>query len=231
VTMGTKIVRICLTAILAFAVSRLVSGLLFFVLWPALYWGWAYLGRRRAAYGLTTLLWNPEKQSPAVPVVMNGSGPRRIIRAIGFTIAALTVAGVALVLTSIESDRRKAKESRATVQEGMTVGEVLHSVSAGAFLLANSDAPKTDPNHPRALNLAPGSESGKFLYFDDGLRKDREISEPEALALLHQRLDDGYPWRFEYFFAGSSMEHFSFKVVFDKDGRVRDVTPLFGSFE
>ena len=64
-TMGTKIVRICLTAILAFAVSRLVSGLLFFVLWPALYWGWAYLGRRRAAYGLTTLLWNPEKQSPA----------------------------------------------------------------------------------------------------------------------------------------------------------------------
>jgi hypothetical protein len=27
------------------------------------------------------------------------------------------------------------------------------------------------------------------------------------------------------------LEHFSFKVVFDKDGRVRDVTPLYGSFE
>jgi len=229
--MGTKIVRICLSALLAFAIARPVFGLLFFVLWPAFYWGWDYLGRQRAAHGLSTPLWNPEKKSPAAPVAKNRSGLRQLIRAIGIATGALTVAGILLTFGIIVSNERKAKEARSKVQEGMTVGEVLHSVSAGPFLWANSDAPETDSANPRALNLAPGSESGKFFYFDGSLSKDREISEPEALALLHQRLGDGYRWRVEYFFAGTSVEHFSFKVVFDKDGRVRDVTPLYGSFE
>jgi hypothetical protein len=228
--MGMKIARICSTAILAFAVARLVNGLLFLALWPALYWGWSYLGRHRAARGLRTILWNAEKKSPAVLVAKNRSGPQRVVRAIGFTFAAFMVAGLLFVFILIGADLRKAKEARARVQEGMTVGEVLHSASAGAFLWANSDAPQTDPDHPRALNLAPGSEPGKYSYFDSALRRDREISEPEALALLHQRLGDGYSWRVEYFFPGRSMEHFSYKVVFDKDGRVREVTPLH-SFE
>jgi hypothetical protein len=213
--------------LLAFAIATLVFAFfapLFLVLWPAFYWGWDYLGRQRAAHGLRTLLWNGGVKSPAEHIAKARSGLRRVIRAIGFTMAALMVAGFVLRFTSNEFDKRKAREARATVQEGMTVGEVLHSMSAGAFLLANSDAPVIDPDHPPAVNLKPRSESQTFRY------EDHEISESEALALLHRRLGDGYPWRFEFFFVGS-LERFSFHVVFNRDGRVREVTPLYGSFE
>ncbi len=230
-SLGTKIARICLTAISAFAIARLTIGPIFVALWPGLYWGWDCLGRRRAAHGLGTFLWNAEQKSPTAPFSHNRSGLRRVVRIIGFTIAAITLAGVLLVFLSIEFDQRRAKETRAKIQEGMTVKEVLYSTGTGAFLWANSDDPETDLHNPRAVNLAPGSEAGKFIYFDDVLSKNREISAPEVVALFHQRLGDGYPWRVEYFFAGHSLEHFSFKVVFDKDGRVRDVTPLYGSFE
>ena len=229
-TMGTKIVRVCSTAILAFAVARFVNALLFLALWPVLYLSWSDLGRRRAARGLRTILWNEEKKLTSVPIAKNRYELRRAVRAIGFTFAAILVGGLVFDFILIAVDLQKAKEARARVQEGMTVGEVLHLASNGTFLWANSDAPPTDPDHPRALNLAPGSESGKYSYFDSTLRKDREISHPEVLALLHQRLGDGYRWRLEYFFPGRSIEHFSFKVVFDEDGHVREVTPLH-SFE
>ena len=53
---GAKILGICLTAIPALAIAVPVYGLLFVVLWPALYWAWHLLGRRRAARGLKTPL-------------------------------------------------------------------------------------------------------------------------------------------------------------------------------
>lgn len=230
-TLSATILRICLTAILAFPVARLVNGLLFFVLWPGLYWGWGYLGRRRAAQGMRTLLWNAKQDSPRASIAKNHSEIRRVARIVGWTFAAITFAGVVLVLISIESDRQTAKEARAKIHEGMNIGEVLHTTSAAAFLWANADYSETATGRARAVNLAPGSESGTFSYFDDALSKDREITAPEALAILHQRLGDGIPWRVEYFFTGQSLEHFSFKVVFDKDGHVREVTPLYGSFE
>jgi hypothetical protein len=101
-------------------------------------------------------------------------------------------------------------------------------VSGWLVLGASTDVPETDSDHLRALNLLPGSETGKFLYFDRELNKDREIPESEALAFLHLKLGDGYSWRFRYTFISSTPQHFTFKVIFDKDGRVREVTPVYG---
>jgi hypothetical protein len=228
VAIGTKIVGLCLSALLAFAIGKLVFAPLFFVLWPGLYWGWHYLNRRRespdpGAHRLMT-----ERQSLVVVVANRRSGPRRIIRIAGVVVVAWIAASVLLLFIAGGFGQRKAEKARSTVHQGMTMAEVLHSVSGWLVLGASSDAPETDADHLRALNLLPGSETGKFSYFDRALNKDREISESEALAFLHLKLGDGYSWRFRYTFISSTPQHFSFKVVFDKDGRVQEVTPVYG---
>jgi hypothetical protein len=228
VTIGTKIVRLCVSALLAFAIAKLVFAALFFVLWPGLYWGWHYLSRRRerSEPGATGLI--AEKQSPAVAVTKRRSALRRFIRIAGVVIVGWIAVSVLLLFIARESGHRKAEKARSTVHPGMTVAAVLHSVTGWLVLGATSDAPETDSNYLRTLSLLPGSESGKFFYFDPALSKDREISDSEALALFQQKLGDGYSWRFKYTFITSSPQHFSFKVVFDKDGSVQEVTPVYG---
>ncbi|MFY9532142.1 MAG: hypothetical protein WBC04_10190 [Candidatus Acidiferrales bacterium] len=226
-TIGTKIVRICVSALLAFVIAKLVSVPLFFVLWPGIYWGWYYLSRRESPTpGATRLI--AEKQSPAVAVTNTRSTLRRIIRIAGVVIAGLIAASILLLFIGRESGHREAEKARSTVHSGMTMAEVLHSVTGWLVLGASSDAPETDSDHLRTLSLRPGSESGMFFYFDRALSKDREISESEALALLQQKLGDGYSWRFKYTFITSTPQHLSFQVVFDKDGRVQGVTPVYG---
>ena len=227
-TIGTKIVRLCVSALLAFAIAKLIFAPLFFVLWPGLYWGWHYLSRRRESPkpGAPRLI--AEKQSPVVAVANRRSGLQRIIRIAGVVIVGWIAASVLLLFIARGFGERKAEKARSTVHPGMTMAEVLHSVTGWLVLGASSDAPETDSDHFRALNLRPGSESGKFFYFDRALSKDRQISESEALALLHQKLVDGYSWQFRYTFITSSPQHFSFKVVFDKDGSVQEVTPVYG---
>jgi hypothetical protein len=221
-----RIARICLSALFAFGVAALVFVPLFFLLWPVFYWGWHYVGRHRAAHGLKTLLWSGEKKSAGEHIAKERSGLRQVVRAMGFAMALFMVAGLAINPIACELNKRKAKEARAAVHEGMTVDEVLHSVSAEAFLMTNSDAPWLDRDRydllPAVILGHRNPETQKFRY------EGNEISESEALALLHQRLVDGYPWRFEFLFVGT-MVRYSFKVIFDRDGRVREVTPLYGS--
>lgn len=228
VTIGTNIVRLCVSALLAFAIAKLVFAPLFFVLWPGFYWGWHYLSRRRKSPepGVPRLV--AEKQSPVVAVANRRSALQRIIRIAGVVIVGWIAASVLLLFIARGFGERKAERARGTVHPGMTMAEVLHSVTGWLVLGASSNAPETDSDHFRALNLHPCSESGKFFYFDRALSKDRQISESEALALLHQNLGDGYSWQFRYTFINSSPQHFSFKVLFDKDGSVQEVTPVYG---
>jgi hypothetical protein len=227
VTIGTKIIRICVSALLAFAIAKLVFAPLFFLLWPGLYWGWHYLSRREGFEpGGPRLI--AENQSPVVAVANRRSTLRRIFRITGVVIVGWVAASVLVVFIALEWGHRKAEKARGTVHPGMTKAEVLHSVTGWFVLGASSDAPEIDSDHLRALNLRPGSESGKFRYFDGALGKDREISESEVLAVLQQKLGDGYSWRFNYTFVISTPQQLSFKVVFDKDGRVQEVTPVYG---
>ncbi|HEY6268130.1 MAG TPA: hypothetical protein VIX11_07530 [Candidatus Acidoferrum sp.] len=118
--------------------------------------------------------------------------------------------------------------ARSTVHPGMNVAEVLHSVTGWVLLGASSDAPETAPAHLSAVSLGFHPENNTFIYFDATKGANLELSESETLVLLRQKLGDAYGWRFRFTFVGSTPQHFSFKVEFDKDGRVREVKPVYG---
>jgi hypothetical protein len=216
--------RFCLSALLAYAVAAPVFAPLFFLFWPVFFWGWHYVGRHRAAHGLRTLLWIEAKKPAAEDIARERSGLRQSVRAIGLAMGLFMCSGLAINSVACELNQRTAKEAHAAVHEGMTVGEVLHSMSPEAVLTTNSDAPWLDRDRydliPAVLLGHRNPENQKFRY------EGNEISESEALAVLHRRLVDGYPWRFEFLFIGVPIRY-SFKVIFDRDGRVQEVTPLF----
>jgi hypothetical protein len=218
---GAKILRICLTAMVALAIAVPISGPLFVVLWPALYWAWHLIGRRRAARGLRTPLWIPATKSPAAAVTIPAARLQRLARTFGTVFAALLGAGLVLVFVNVELSEHQAKESRVSIHEGMAVGDVLQLEPRGNIFPACAGLPAD-------LTFNPGTR--KFTYHDTATNAEREISDSDAVALLQQNLGDGDRWCLEYFFGGA-IEHFSFKVVFDRNGRVREVTPIFGSFE
>ena len=218
---GAKILRICLTAIVALITAMLFYGPLFLVLWPTLYWAWHLLGQRRAAQGLKTPLWIAEEKSPRVGGATKASGMHRLIRAAGWVFAAMLAVGLLLVFINIELEEHRAKEARALIHQGMFLSDVLQSVRGGSIFLACAGPPAA---------LGFNGQSRKFYYRDAATNVEREISDSEAVALLRQNLGHNDRWCVEYFFGGA-MEHFSFQVVFDREGRVQNVTPLFGSFE
>jgi hypothetical protein len=54
------------------------------------------------------------------------------------------------------------------------------------------------------------------------------LSENEAVALMKQKMSDGYDWRWRYTFINDSPQHFSFTVTRGRDVRVKEVTDVWG---
>lgn len=244
VTLNAKILRMCVTAIVAFAVGKLFYAPLFFVLWPGLYLVWHYWSRRASrepgaqrlvaerpwpgAHGAPRVA--AANAPPGAPGVSAGNKRSVLGRNLGITgivFAGCIAASFLHLYLSQQSVHRKAEKARSSVQAGMSVAEVLHSVTGWFALGVFSDAPETDPEHLRAVSFGFHSESNKFSYYRRASGASRELSESEALGVLHQELGDGTIWRFKYTFITSTPLHLSFKVVFDKNGRVQEVTPLY----
>jgi hypothetical protein len=227
VTIDKKIAGLSLSALIAFAIGKLVFAPLFFVLWPGLYLGWHFLNRHRKSPELRAPGSIEEQQYPAA-VTNRRSDLRRIILAAGVVIVGMIAASIFSLYFARESGRRKAEQARSTVHPGMNVAEALHSVTGWILLGASSDAPETAPGHLSAVSLGFHPENNKFTYFDSIKGGDRELSESETLDLLRQKLGDRYSWQFRFTFVSSTPQHFSFKVEFDKDGRVREVKQVYG---
>jgi hypothetical protein len=227
-TIDKKIVGLSLSALIAFAIGKLLFAPLFFVLWPGLYLGWHFLDRHRKSPELREPRSIEGQQYPAAAATNRRSVLRRIMLVTGVVIVGLIAASTFSLYVARESGHRKAEKARSAVHPGMTVTDVLHSVTGWISLEASSDAPNTDSDHPSTVNLGPRSENNRFTYFDTANGADRELSESETLVLLRQKLGDGYDWRFRFTFVSSTPQHFSFKVEFDKDGRVREVKPVYG---
>jgi hypothetical protein len=228
VSINTKIVGLSLSALIAFAIGKLLFAPLFFVLWPGLYLAWHFLNRRRKSPEQRAPRPIEEQQSPAVAASNRRSALGRIILVAGVVIVGLLAASIFSLYFARESGRRKAEQARSTVHPGMTVADVLHSATGWILLGASSDAPETAPGHLSAVSLAFHPENNRFIYFDSMKGADRELSESETLDLLRQKLGDGYSWQFRFTFGSSTPQHFSFKVEFDKDGRVQEVKPVYG---
>jgi hypothetical protein len=228
VTINSKIAGLALSALIAFAIGKLFFAPLFFVLWPGLYLAWHFLKRHRKSPQLHAPRSIEGMQSPVVAVTNRPFVLRRVLLVAGAVIVALIAASIFSLYVARESGRRKAEQARSTVHPGMTVADVLRSAKGWISLGATSAAPETDPGHPPAVNFGFHVENNRFTYFDSSNGADRELSESETLSLLHQKLGDGYGWRFRFTFVSATPQHFSFKVEFDKEGRVREVQPVYG---
>ena len=71
-------------------------------------------------------------------------------------------------------------------------------------------------------------QDGAYHTYDLAAQQDVELSEAEALERLHTKLHDGYKWRFHYTYFNVTPQHVSFTVAFGPNGRVTEVTPVYG---
>ena len=56
----------------------------------------------------------------------------------------------------------------------------------------------------------------------------RNLTESQAAELMKQKMSDGYEWRWRYTFLTDTPRHYSFTVTFGRDGRVKDITDVWG---
>lgn len=56
----------------------------------------------------------------------------------------------------------------------------------------------------------------------------RNLTVSQAAELMKQKMSDGYEWRWRYTFLTDTPRHFSFTVTFGRDGRVKDITDIWG---
>ena len=138
--------------------------------------------------------------------------------------AAIFIVVMAVVMTlCLGYYERQAKAERNKVQIGMTVEQVLPLVN-GAGIRTHAVLPDNVSDeegvHYATLVKHPDGTFGSF-----GAPR---LNEDEALALMKQKMSDGYEWRWRYTFVNDTPQHFSFTVTFGRDGRVKDVTDVWG---
>ena len=196
---------------------------LFSVLWLSLYYAWPLLSRRVPFLNFT------ETRSPK-------GGPRRpfwlrMVRGTGawlsgFVLTVLAFGSLAMAPELFSFGR--AHRVHDSIHIGMTVPEVLPTVRDCDLFQASSNFPDDgDLNHLPAMGLRL-DQNGMYHTFDSATNQTLNLSESEALDLLHARLHDGYRWTFHYTYTNASPQHVSFSVMFDPDGRVTDVKPVYG---
>lgn len=220
--------RLSVTAIVAWMIAAAVAEeegevWVALALWVGLYWLWKLWDRWRGK-GVA----RPADQSaisrvvvPQPQVLPQGRPPRplwqRVVRktvtlAAGAVILIAVLVGV--MFLGLGYYERQAKAERNKVQIGMTADEVLSRVH-GACLRAHASLPE---------NMADEALV-HYASFTDHLNG---MTEEEAVALMKQKMSDGYEWRWRYTFINETPMHFSFTVTFGRDGSVKDVTDVWG---
>lgn len=192
---------------------------MFLFLWLVLYYAWPLLSR-----------WVPFLNFVKTGAVASAP-PRplwlRMLRGTGAWIAGFVLVVVAfgsLSMAPLLVCFGRARRAHDSVHVGMTVPEVLHTVSDCDIFQTSSDFPDDDDaNHIPAMRLSR-TQDGKYHTFDSAT----DLSESEALDRLHAKLHDGYRWTFRYTYTNLTPQHVSFSVVFGPDGRVTEVKPVYG---
>lgn len=225
--------RILGTGFLSFALSYAVAILIhsdlfgpcFIVFWVILYYTSPLLMKRLPYFGFAkTVSTVPAPKRPLW---------RRMLRA-----SLAMVGGVALsiflmamtVIVPLDLCHRRAQRVHDSIHVGMTVPEVLHTAKDCDAFRASSDFPydaKADDDNIPSMMLN-WRRDGTYHTYDWAAHQDVELSEAEALEQLHAKLHDGYKWRFHYTYFNVTPQHVSFTVDFGPDGRVTEVTPVYG---
>jgi hypothetical protein len=234
--------RLVVTSVVAFAIARTVAddsaAVIWVVLWVGLYWLWKVSDRWRGK-GIATPPHLPTATSVVVPELQAppDSGTRRPLwqRVVRKTVTLTGGAFVFIALMAIVMIlclgyyERQAKAERDKVQIGMTVDEVLPLVHGAQSIRAHAVLPDNVSDeagiHYASLTEGKDGTFGCSCAPDDQWRK---RTDAEAVALMKQKMSDGYEWRWRYTFINDTPQHFSFTVTFGRDGRVKDVTDVWG---
>ena len=229
--------RLGVTSVVAFAIAVTVMAddsraLLWIVLWVGLYWLWKLWDRWRGK-GVTNSAQQPTSKAVVVPEPQARRGtPRPLVRKT-VTLAAgaiIFVAGMAIVMIlCLGYYERQAKAEHDKVHIGMTVDQVLPMVHGALGV-------RTQAVLPDNLSDKEGVHYASLTEHEDGTfgcsagpdYRSQNLTDAEAVALMKQKMSDGYEWRWRYTFINDTPQHFSFTVTFGRDGRVKDVTDVWG---
>ena len=233
------LLRVGATSVVAFIIAMVVSdgpaAFLWIVLWVAFYWLWRLWDRWRGKDVVT-----PADEPippvvvppPPLPVVVT---PRPLWRRALRKTATLAAGAVvfivvmfAIMILCLNYYERQAKAERNKVQIGMTVAEVLSRVHGGC-VRAHAVLPE-NMSDEGLVHYASFTEhpNGTVGWSNAPDYRPRQLTPDEAAELMKQKMSDGYEWRWRYTFLNETPQHFSFTVTFGRDGRVKDVTDVWG---
>jgi hypothetical protein len=157
---------------------------------------------------------------------------RRAVRKTGKLVAGALAVIVGLIGTMIlclNYYESQTKAERNKVHVGMTVDEVLPLVHAGCGIRTHAVLPDnvSDEQGVHYVSLLQHRD-GTYFSSTGPDYQSRRLTEDEAVALMKRKMSDGYEWRWRYTFINDTPMHFSFTVTFNRDGRVKDVTDVWG---
>lgn len=211
------LIRLVVTALVAWLIAVITShGLLSIVWigmvsWVALYW----LSKWGDGKSTTRPLW--------------WKVLRRIIILVAGAVAFIVfMVPVTMILDLCQSEAQVSTE-RNKVRIGMTISDLLPLVQGDVGIRAHAVLPDNidDEKLMHYANLVP-KRDGTF-WCTCGTEADfRNLTESEAAEVMKQKMSDGYEWRWRYTFLTDTPRHFSFTVTFGRDGRVKDITDVWG---
>jgi hypothetical protein len=228
--------RVVVTGLVACLIAVIVSigtpslVWVWIVSWAALYWFWTRWNHWRGSGDAEV----PKHVTAAVVPNRQGrtDGARRplwraVVRKTAKLAAGtvgLIVLGVVVMTLYLGYCERQAKAERNKVQIGMTVDDVLPLVHGAAGMRAHAVLPDNMSDeegvHYATLVEHPDGTFGSY--------GEPRLTEDQAVALMKQKMSDGYEWRWRYTFVNDTPQHFSFTVTFGRDGHVKDITDVWG---
>jgi hypothetical protein len=225
--LGTGFLSFALSYALALLIHSDLFGSCFIVFWVILYYASPVLMKRLPYFGFARTIPLVTVPAPKRPLW------RRMLRGSLATVGGVALAIFLMAMTFIvplDLCHRRAQRVHNSIHVGMTVPEVLHTAKDCDAFRASSDFPhdaKADDDNIPSMMLN-WKQDGAYHAYDLPTNQDVELSESEALERLHAKLHDGYKWRFHYTYFNVTPQHVSFTVAFGPNGRVTEVTPVYG---
>jgi hypothetical protein len=154
---------------------------------------------------------------------------RRIIGMLAAAVALTVFMAVVMMILAVRHSEGQARAERDKVRIGMTIGDVLPLVRGDVGIRAHAVLPDsvTDKELLHYANLMR-QRDGNFVCLCGTKNELQNLTESEAAELMKQKMSDGYDWRWRYTFVTATPWHLSFTVTFGRDGRVKNITEVWG---
>jgi hypothetical protein len=139
------------------------------------------------------------------------------------------IMAVLMMVLDLGHSEKQVRGARDKVRIGMTIRDVLSLVHGNFDIRAHAVLPDnlTDKELLHYASLMR-QRDGKFVCLCGANNELQTLTESEAAELMKQKMSDGFDWRWRYTFVTAKPRHFSFTVTFGPDGRVKDITDVWG---